>query len=177
MLSAATNIDGLLPGGGRDFGPAAMLEPETLLPSQHYDPSTRLWFVEGERRLMLAVLEDAIFCFMKHAGARRAGARKLFADASRWIMQPQPYWLYSFESICATLGIDMDGLRTRLERWLAERSSSGDPAHPRVRRARWRVGRARRVRPPRVRNRTPRGRRATRPRVQRPADAPLSASA
>jgi len=172
MPSAALNIDDSARTTARDLGPSALLEPETLLPCQYYDPNARLSAFEGERRLMLAVLEDAIYCFMKYSRARSGSGRKLFAEASRWIMQPQPHWLYSFESICSTLGIDCDGLRARLNHWLAECRRSTEQAAPRVPRVRWRVGRARRVRPPRVRNRTPRP-----PRLPRGGDLPLAATA
>lgn len=68
---------------------------------------------EGERRLLAAVLEDAIACFQHHRFATRPSTRRLFEDAEAWLFGPdgEPF---SFESVCEVLAIDADWLRARL---------------------------------------------------------------
>ena len=58
-----------------------LIEPETILPSQYYDRFRGRSILEGERRLMLAVLEDGIMCYQKYAGATRPRSKRLFQEA------------------------------------------------------------------------------------------------
>jgi len=51
----------------RSFG---LFEPDALLPAQFYAAFRGGSGVRGEKRLMLAVLEDALDCFQKYAAAR-----------------------------------------------------------------------------------------------------------
>ena len=60
--------------------------------------------LEGERRLMLAVLEDAVSCFQKYAGATRPRNKRLFQEAEEWFMDEEASWVFSFEAICTVLG-------------------------------------------------------------------------
>ena len=42
-----------------------LFEPDTLLPIQYFEAMRRKHLLEGEKRLILSVLEDAVECFMK----------------------------------------------------------------------------------------------------------------
>jgi hypothetical protein len=85
---------------------------------------------EGERRLIAAVLEDAIDCFQRHRSATRPRLRRLFDDAEAWIlsMEQQPF---SFIYICHVLGFDADWLRAFRLACEAERFDAAAPAPPR----------------------------------------------
>ncbi|MEK7649426.1 MAG: hypothetical protein AAB367_00455 [Patescibacteria group bacterium] len=72
-----------------------------------------------ERRLMLAVLEDAIDCFQKYAHTNDRGGRQIFCEAYDWIMSPDKRWLFSFENICQIVEMDPDYIREGLMRWRA----------------------------------------------------------
>lgn len=91
--------------------------PETLLPSQYFDRVARRADHGGEFRLMLAILEDAVDVYRKLAGATDARRRALFDEAEAWIESDDASWLFSYENICATLGIDADYLRRGLRSW------------------------------------------------------------
>jgi len=66
----------------------------------------------GERRLMLAVLEDAIRTFLL---ARRAGVpRKRLLRDLEWLESTSSAEPFAFETICDVLGIDASWLRRRL---------------------------------------------------------------
>lgn len=72
---------------------------------------------EGEEGLMLAILEEAIACFRKYVHARDQRGKALFRDAAEWILERQSEWIFSFENICETLGIDASYLRQGLIQW------------------------------------------------------------
>jgi hypothetical protein len=82
----------------------------------------------GEHRLLMAVLEDAIHCYQKHLLARNRNDRQLFEDAERWIMgwdvahsshTTDDTPTFSFENVCEVLGLDAGYLRSGLRRWRA----------------------------------------------------------
>jgi hypothetical protein len=72
---------------------------------------------EAEKRLMFAILEDAIRCFQNVSLETRL---KRFAidEAEEWLMEDAT-GVFSFRSVCAVLGIDADFLRAGLIEWRA----------------------------------------------------------
>jgi hypothetical protein len=92
----------------------ATFEPDTLLASQYFDRVRRRTAVDGERRLMVAVLEDAVHTYLKHAGADDPHARELFEETEAWFASDDATDLYSFENVCAVLDIEADYLRRGL---------------------------------------------------------------
>ena len=94
-----------------------IFQPDTLLPSQFFDRVRRRTEHDGERRLMIAVLEDAVDVFRKQAGARDPRGEQLFQEAETWIEDPDRTWLFSFQNICDVLDIDADYLRRGLRLW------------------------------------------------------------
>jgi len=93
---------------------AGLFTPDTMLPSQYFDRVARRTEYDGERRLMIAVLEDAVDVFRKLAGARDARRQQLFHDAEEWIESHDNGWIFSFENICDVLGIEAEYLRRGL---------------------------------------------------------------
>ena len=72
---------------------------------------------EGEERLMLAVLEDAVEHFQKYFLARNPRGKQLFQEAEDWFFDKDGETLFSFESICETLGLNPDHIRKGLIVW------------------------------------------------------------
>src|SRR2546427_7831421 len=70
--------------------------------------------LQGERRLMVAVLEDAVDCYRAGRRARDPATRLLFAETSAWLASTDRRAIFSFESICDTLDLDADYVRRRL---------------------------------------------------------------
>jgi hypothetical protein len=99
---------------GADDRMAGLFVPDTMLPSQYFDRVARRTEYNGERRLMIAVLEDAVDVYRKLAGARDARRQQLFKDAEDWIESPDKDWIFSFENICDVLGIEAEYLRRGL---------------------------------------------------------------
>jgi len=106
-----------------------LFQPDTLLPSQFFDRIRRRTEHEGERRLMIAVLEDAVAVYRKQAGARDARNQQLFREAEEWIEDPDRTWLFSFQNICDVLGLDADYLRRGLH---AAKAQAAESQHEKV---------------------------------------------
>jgi len=92
-----------------------LFAPDLLLACQHADrvrPGRDA--LSPERRLLIAVLEDAVHVYRTQAGAVLPRQRALFADAEAWIESDDRSWIFSFESICDHLGLDPEYLRRGL---------------------------------------------------------------
>ena len=72
---------------------------------------------EGEERLMLAVLENAVEYFQKYVLARKPSGRQLFREAEEWFLEKNADLFFSFESICETLELHPDYIREGLMSW------------------------------------------------------------
>ncbi|MGH7828613.1 MAG: hypothetical protein ACREP8_00415, partial [Candidatus Binatia bacterium] len=66
---------------------SSLFQPDTLLPSQYLDTYRRKAHLEPEKRLMLAVLEDAIACFQKYIFAQDNKGKTMFQEAEEWILE------------------------------------------------------------------------------------------
>lgn len=93
-----------------------MFEPDTLLPEQFFSILGRKP-LQGEKRLLLAMLEDAVHCFQTYLLARKPHERRLFQEAQEWIESPDTRWFFSFENICDILGIHPGRMREALQEW------------------------------------------------------------
>lgn len=74
---------------------------------------------EALRALMLAVLEDGIACFQGRFFKPSRTNDKLFQEAEEWIYS-EDEGVFSFNTICETLGLDPARLRKGLEQWKAK---------------------------------------------------------
>jgi hypothetical protein len=88
-----------------------------MLPSQYFGTARGGLRQEPEYRLVLAILEDAIHCFMKYRFASDSGGRELYEDARVWIESEDRTWPFSYENVCAIVGIDCDYVRDGLRAW------------------------------------------------------------
>lgn len=101
-----------------------LFETDALLPAQFYANFRQGAPAYAERRLMMAVLQDALECFRKHAFARDSRGKQLFREAREWIFDADRHWCYSFENICEALGIDASYVRRGLEDWYLHTQSN-----------------------------------------------------
>ncbi len=96
---------------------SSLFQPDTLLTEQYLDTYRRKTHLEPEKRLILAVLEDAVSCFQKYVTAQRRKEKALFQEAEEWFMEKDSDLFFSFENICESLGLDPDYLRKGLVQW------------------------------------------------------------
>lgn len=95
----------------------SLFEPDTLLPVQYFEAMRRKHLLEGEKRLILSVLEDGIECFMKYVDATTNKGQRLFRDAEEWINLHDKHWIFSFDNVCDMLDINPDYMRRGLHEW------------------------------------------------------------
>lgn len=122
-----------------DFG-----EVDVLMPSQYYELHRRERALDPWRRLMFAVLSDAIECFMGLSAAALANcddrhphrARRLALEAESWIQQPDGDGPFAFDNVCAALDIEPTVLRRGLFQWRRRREAGVPARMPRLSRPR-----------------------------------------
>jgi hypothetical protein len=106
-----------------------VVQPDTLLPSQFFTSLRHKVFVEGEKRLMAAVLADAVEVYMKQAFNTDPRAHQLFLDAEAWIFTDEPGpWFFSFNNISDLLGLEPEYIRRGLLEWRGRRVSTISPS-------------------------------------------------
>jgi len=107
---------------------AQLTIPDLLTPEQYYG-GVRAQHPAAEpiRRLMLAVLEDALRCLQMSPNGRRA-ARKAIAEAEHWIFERGLQGPFTFENVCETLGIQADNLRNGIRQWRMQASGACNSA-------------------------------------------------
>jgi hypothetical protein len=96
---------------------ASLFQPDTLISEQYLDTFRRRSHLEPEKRLLLAVLEDAVACFQKYVSARDPRGKAMFHEAEEWILESGSDWLGSFENVCEVLGMNPHYVRQGLIGW------------------------------------------------------------
>ena len=109
----------------------SMFEPDTLVSAQYLENLRRKTVLEPEKRLVLAVLEDAINCFQVNVMAQSGRAKKLFNDSEDWIMGRDDDWIFSFVSICELLRFNPEYVRQGLLRWKEKKLARNPTPHSR----------------------------------------------
>ncbi len=93
------------------------LQPLLFLPEQFYSVGQHSSSWNGERRLMFAVLQDAVACWFRHRQARTDYGREIFREIRDWFWDTDQEWLFGFESICVHLELNAEYFRRKLMRW------------------------------------------------------------
>ena len=89
------------------------LAPDVLI-SELYGDGRRGASSSSEKRLMLAVLRNALECYQKHLLSTDRTGRELFAEAAAWIESTSGSGLFSFESISEALEHEPHYVRRRM---------------------------------------------------------------
>ena len=95
----------------------SLFQPDTLLPEQYLDTFRRKLHLEPEKKLMLAILEDAVACYQKYLFTRDSKGKALFHEAEEWIEESAGASVFAFDSVCETLGLNPDYLRRGIAEW------------------------------------------------------------
>lgn len=91
--------------------------PDIITPQQYYDARRDDSAVAPVKRLMMAILEDALRCFQNNADAPSGPRKRLFNEAEQWLCADKGDGPFSFETVCETLGIEPQYLRSGLRDW------------------------------------------------------------
>ena len=110
-----------------DYG---FFEPDVLITDLVAVARRRRAALSGEKRLMLAVMENALDCYQKYIVATDRIGRALFKDAAEWMASTSNEDVYSFENISETLDINPSYFRQGVAAWhqrlLAARSRAAE---------------------------------------------------
>lgn len=121
----------LLPGALEDDEHLPRLfVPQVVLPGQW---ARRSRAGLGERRLMVAVLLDAVAVYTKCKA--RGVVNRRFREVDRWFKSHDQEWPFAFERICEVLSVDAELIRAAIDSPLglrtAARATPGSPLEPR----------------------------------------------
>jgi hypothetical protein len=73
-----------------------LFQPDMVLASQFFGALRQRRFIDCEKRLMAAVLADAVDCYMKQAFNAERRAQHMFLEAEAWIFADGPVpWFFS----------------------------------------------------------------------------------
>src|ERR1700752_2702275 len=106
----------------------------TVLPVQFHNARVDKATAEPLRRLMVAILVDAIRCFQTKLTLRQPARRQEFAEVRSWIFSDVDNGCFSFRAICDALGIDPKAIRKRIAEW-EEMRCAGDKSRRIIRRS------------------------------------------
>lgn len=97
-----------------------LISGDAIAGSQYYDSRKAQDENAPLRRLMLAVLGDALDCLRVGVSSEPSVAQRKAADeAAEWVRDTAHENLFSFNNVCETLGIHPAALRESLTSWLA----------------------------------------------------------
>src|SRR5512143_3969197 len=82
---------------------------ESILPSQFW--GTARGAGEPERRLMLAVLQDALLTLCAHAERPSGKSRRIAEEVRRWFASDSRAHPFAFGAICDVLGLEVSYVR------------------------------------------------------------------
>ena len=117
---------------------ASLFQPDSVSPAQYLETDYTKTYLEAEQKLMLAVLEDAVTCFQGYFAARDKKEARLFREAKDWILQQEKSdWIFSFDNVCETLGLNTGYIREGLLQWRHLRLRERDRVRLRVNRSRY----------------------------------------
>src|SRR3972149_2925044 len=74
---------------------ARIIEPDAFLPSQFYGNRALSRQLDGEKKLMLAILKDGVECLEKYRGAKSSIGKGLYENALDWVEDKSTAWPFS----------------------------------------------------------------------------------
>ena len=92
----------------------AAFEVGAVVPVQFYDLIRRSAFLDGETRLVFAVLEDAIRTYLRHRESRRRRDSIEFAEVAQWFESGAGSSPFSFDYVCEVLELEPESFRRQL---------------------------------------------------------------
>jgi hypothetical protein len=93
--------------------PLTVFADDMAVTSTYWETVMRKNYCQPEKELMLAVLKDALMTYKKRAYSGNA----LFKEAETWFFDRERDRLFSFETVCAVLGLSPEKIRQNLLSW------------------------------------------------------------
>jgi hypothetical protein len=105
----------------RDPMEAEFSQSQAVLPLQFYGSRRGTLESQPLRRLMSAMLIDAVRCYQTKFKKHQSGRRQEFAEVQSWLFSGRDNGPFSFRAVCDELEIDPEAVRQGLTRWAAEK--------------------------------------------------------
>ena len=102
--------------------------PQGVLPTQFYGARRDASETEPWRRLMAAMLVDAVRCYQTKFQSRQPAGHHEFVEARAWIFSDRDDGAFSFRAVCDALELDPETVRRGLAHW-KERRLAGESMH------------------------------------------------
>lgn len=96
---------------------SSIVEPDIILPSELLGLN-KCQLRGGERKLMAAILSDGVEAYLTYCTSENPD--KNLADICEWVHRRNSSYVFSFDMVCDSLGIDPEYLRLGLARYLAD---------------------------------------------------------
>jgi hypothetical protein len=93
--------------------PIRVFADDMAVTSNYWETVIRRNYSQPEKELMLAVLKDALMTYKKRVHSGNA----LFKEAETWFFDRERDRLFSFETVCAVLGLSPQKIRQNLLSW------------------------------------------------------------
>ena len=94
-----------------------LFQPDTLMSDEYFANYRRRIPLEPEKALLLAVLEDGVRTFQDNIFAETGKKRALLDEARVWLFTDDVEHVFSFNSVCSSLGLEPGYIRRGLQRW------------------------------------------------------------
>jgi hypothetical protein len=94
-----------------------LFQPDTLMSDEYFANYRRRIPLEPEKALLLAILEDGVRTFQDNLFAEAGKKRALLDEAREWLFSDGFEHVFSFNSVCSSLGLDPGYIRRGLKRW------------------------------------------------------------
>jgi hypothetical protein len=102
---------------GAEDRSSPLFQPDTLMSDEYFANYRRRIPLEPEKALLLAVLEDGVRTFQDNIFAESGKKRALLDEAREWLFTNGLEHVFSFNSVCSSLGLDPGYIRRGLKRW------------------------------------------------------------
>ncbi len=104
------------------------LETDVLASHKYFNVHRQTKAAEPERKLMFAVLVEAVQTYQKFACSTSARGQALFREAETWLWSENSDGVFSFSNICDVFELDPLLFRRGLLKWRVNRKLRGSPA-------------------------------------------------
>jgi hypothetical protein len=113
------SIARLASGNAAVDGGYDMFAPEGIPPEEFWGLEQR-GVQGGERRLMAALLSDGIESYITWGLKKARGEALPYSEVAEWVESQDRGYIFSFDMVCESLGINPNYLRLGLKRYFEE---------------------------------------------------------
>lgn len=94
----------------------SLLRSDALLPDEYLETIRRKMDHFPEKKLMFAVLEDGVTCYQNLISTQEEKGKRQFDEVEGWILEENSDWLFSFDNVCESIGLNPRYIRAGLMR-------------------------------------------------------------